>query len=238
MTDKILVVDDEDKIREVLVPFLRMEGFETSEAGDGESALRILTEQSDISLVLLDWMMPGLSGIALLTKMREITNVPIIFLTARTQEVDKLLGLEIGADDYITKPFSIREIAARIRAVLRRSGRRLPMAAANNTIEDHAVIKRDELMIDPSRHQVSVRGAEAILTPTEFKLLYTLALSPGRVYSRLQLLESALGEEYAGYERSIDTHIRNLRKKIEADAANPRYIVTVFGIGYKFGAGS
>lgn len=236
MTDKILVVDDEDKIREVLVPFLRMEGFETSEAEDGESALRILAEQSDISLVLLDWMMPGLSGIALLTRMREITNVPIIFLTARTQEVDKLLGLEIGADDYITKPFSIREVAARIRAVLRRTERRLPAAATDKKFEDHSVITREDLVIDPSRFQVSVRGAEAILTPTEFKLLYMLAMSPGRVYSRLQLLESALGEEYAGYERSIDTHIRNLRKKIEADPANPHYIVTVFGIGYKFGA--
>lgn len=237
MADKILVVDDEDKIREVLVPYLRMEGFETSEAADGETALRMLADQSDISLVLLDWMMPGLSGISLLTKMREITNVPIIFLTARTQEVDKLLGLEIGADDYITKPFSIREVAARIRAVLRRSGRQLPDEPTDSGTEDHPVITREDLIIDPSRHHVLVRGTEAVLTPTEFNLLHTLASSPGRVYSRLQLLESALGEEYAGYERSIDTHIRNLRKKIEADPANPRYIVTVFGIGYKFGAG-
>lgn len=196
MTDKILVVDDEDKIREVLVPFLRMEGFETSEAGDGESALRILTEQSDISLVLLDWMMPGLSGIALLTKMREITNVPIIFLTARTQEVDKLLGLEIGADDYITKPFSIREVAARIRAVLRRSGRRLPMAAANNTIEDHAVIKRDELMIDLMRYLNRVDGTTFVIVTHDpnvaAKTHRVLYMDSGQIIQERQVQEMAV----------------------------------------------
>jgi len=178
-------------------------------------------------LVLLDWMLPGMSGLEICRQVRQKSNIPIIMLTARTEEVDKLLGLELGADDYVTKPFSLRELTARIRVVLRRTE-----PDDENKTE---TIKVGGLEINLNRHEVWSEGKSISLTPTEFKILTLLLSNPGRVYSRLQLLDAALGFAYEGYERSIDTHVSNLRKKIEPDPVNPRYILTVYGTGYRFG---
>jgi DNA-binding response OmpR family regulator len=229
MSGTILIVDDEEKIRSIVTNYLKQEGFKIDEASNGQEALQRLKDTSrDYDLVVLDWMMPGISGLEACRKIREFSEIPILFLTAKTDEVDKLVGLEIGADDFITKPFSLRELAARIRVILRRMQK-------VQRVSVEFILVRGEMAIDLNRHIVKVNQEEVVLTPTEFKLLHTLASSPGRVYSRLQLLTLCLGEEYAGYERSIDTHISNLRKKIEKDPAKPTYIVTVFGIGYKFG---
>ncbi|MBO9597117.1 MAG: response regulator transcription factor, partial [Cohnella sp.] len=187
-----------------------------------------------VDLVLLDWMMPGMNGLDTCRQIRGFSQVPVIFLTAKAEEVDKLLGLELGADDYMTKPFSIRELEARIRVVLRRTQPQPHRNAASERKADE-LLQRGGLTIDLPKHAVSVQGKPVPFTPTEFKILRTLAQSPGRVYSRLDLLEIALGEEYTGYERTIDTHIRNIRRKIENDFSNPDYIVTVHGVGYKFG---
>ncbi|TCP58260.1 DNA-binding response OmpR family regulator [Tumebacillus sp. BK434] len=232
MLGTILVVDDEETLRGIVRNYLEQEGYAVLEANDGAGALAVL-RRSAVDLVLLDWMMPGMSGLEVCRKLREFSEVPVIFLTAKTEELDKLLGLELGADDYITKPFSMRELAARIRVVLRRlqraQGEAVPLPEKNEQLV------RGRLTVDLARHAALLDGVPVTLTPTEFKLLVTLAASPGRVYSRLQLLEIALGEEYAGYERSIDTHISNLRKKLERDPGQPELIVTVFGVGYKFG---
>ncbi|HEU4962987.1 MAG TPA: response regulator transcription factor [Bacilli bacterium] len=233
----VLAVDDEEKMLGILRQYLTQEQFEVLTAQDGEEALGLFRERSEIDLVLLDWMMPGMNGPEVCRRLREMSEVPVIFLTAKSDEFDKLLGLELGADDYITKPFSMRELAARIRVVLRRLQKgqsQRQSASSARDVEAAQQLVRGALVVDLARHEVTVEGREVVVTPTEFKLLATLAAAPGRVYSRLQLLESALGEEYAGYERSIDTHISNLRKKIEADPARPQWIVTVFGVGYKF----
>lgn len=229
MKGTILIVDDEEKIRSIVSNYLKQEGFYIDEASKGQEALQRLKDSTkEYDLVVLDWMMPEMSGLEVCKRIREFSEIPILFLTAKTDEVDKLVGLEIGADDYITKPFSLRELAARIRVILRRMQK-------IQKLTSESLLVRGEITIDITRHSVKVRDKEIDLTPTEFNLLHTLATSPGRVYSRLQLLALCLGEEYAGYERSIDTHISNLRKKIEKDPAKPIYIVTVFGIGYKFG---
>ncbi len=226
MSATILVVDDEEKITSIIENYLVQEGYLVYTAKDGLSAIEILKNKR-VDLVVLDWMMPQMSGIEVCRKIRDFSDVPIFFLTAKFEEIDKLLGLEIGADDYITKPFSVRELAARIKIVLRRIQKQIDQKPPNIiTIQDY-------LEINIERYIVRVNQVEVTLTPTEFKLLATLAKNPGRVYSRLQLLEHALGEEYLGYERSIDTHIRNLRKKIEIDANDPQVILTVFGVGYK-----
>jgi len=174
-------------------------------------------------------MLPGMGGFDVCKEIRKDSRVPIIMLTARAEEINKLLGLELGADDYLTKPFSLAELAARIRAVLRRVG--------GQDIPQHRVQTRDGLTVDFSGLQVYKEGQPLSLTPTEYNLLAVLFQNPGRVYSRLQLLEAALGEAYQGYERTIDTHISNLRRKLEDDPANPRFIKTVYGIGYKFSEG-
>lgn len=227
MKKKILVVDDEEKLREMIKNYLEKEDFEVTQAANGTEALKIIAAERP-NLIVLDWMMPGLSGLEVCRQVREKSNIPVIMLTAKAEEVDKLLGLELGADDYITKPFSLRELAARIKVVLRRTE---PGA------EDKGggLLKAGGLIINLDRHEVWVEGKQVLLTPTEFKILSLLAGNPGRVYSRLQLLDAALGFAYDGYERSIDTHISNLRKKIEPDQANPRYILTIYGTGYRFG---
>ncbi|MFZ3101767.1 MAG: response regulator transcription factor, partial [Desulfitobacteriaceae bacterium] len=172
-------------------------------------------------------MLPGLNGLEMCKKLRETSSIPIIMLTAKSEEVDRVLGLEFGADDYIVKPFSLREMLARIKTVLRR---------ANGTAQEHiATLNRGELSIDVASHRVWKRGEEILLTPTEFKMLHLLATRPGVVFSRLQLLQQAMGEEYLYYERSIDTHISNLRKKVEDNPSEPKFVLTVFGIGYRFG---
>jgi len=175
---------------------------------------------------VLDWMMPGVNGLDVCKSIRQLGNTPVIMLTAKTEEVDKLLGLELGADDYITKPFSLRELVARIKAVLRRTLAGIPAR--------DEIIKIKEMEVDMEGREVRVKNKKIDLTPTEFKILNVLAGSPGRVYSRLQLLDAAFGFAYEGYERSIDTHVSNLRKKIEPDPANPEYILTVYGAGYRF----
>lgn len=228
----ILIVDDEEKMISFISSYLRNEGYQVREAASGIEALETIHSDKEIDLVLLDWMMPGLNGLDTCRKIREFSQIPVIFLTAKVEEVDKLLGLELGADDYMTKPFSVRELEARIRVILRRAHR---AARAEDGMANKDVVQLGRLRIDVPKHRVDLGGKPVVLTPTEFKIVKTLAQSPGRVFSRLDLLEIALGEEYSGYERTIDTHIRNIRKKIESDFSNPGYIVTVHGVGYKFG---
>jgi DNA-binding response OmpR family regulator len=229
MGARILLVEDEEKIRQLLQTYLEGHGYQVVTAVDGYQALeRARTELPQ--LVLLDLMLPGLDGLEVCRRLRASGDVPIIMLTARSEEADKLVGLELGADDYITKPFSPREVVARVRAVLRRAE---PAAAA----EDE-VLKAGELEVSLSRHEVRLGGQVVPLTPTEFNLLATLLRHPGRPYTRLQLLEAAMGGAYEGYERSVDTHISNLRRKLEPDPNRPRYILTVYGIGYKGGSGT
>lgn len=230
---KVLAVDDEVKMTSFIASYLANEGYAVTEVHSGTEALKQLEAGSGYDVVLLDWMMPGLNGLDVCRQLRTYSDVPVIFLTAKSDEIDKLLGLELGADDFITKPFSMRELEARIRVILRRTmKRRMSGKAADRELETNVLI-RGSLAIDSAGHTVHLDGKPVNVTPTEFKLLMTLARHPGRVYSRLDLLEIALGEEYAGYERSIDTHIRNLRKKVEQDFSNPELILTVHGVGYK-----
>ncbi len=226
MPKRILLVDDEEKIRNLLKNYLENEGFEVVQAADGLAALE-LVQSVKPNLVVLDWLLPGKNGLEVCREIRQKSSIPVIMLTAKTEEIDKLLGLEIGADDYITKPFSLRELTARIRVVLRRS--------EPGEEKKEELVRVGDLEVDLSRHEVYLKGKNVPLTPTEFKILNLLMSRRGRVFSRLQLLDAALGFAYEGYERSIDTHISNLRKKIEADPANPVYIITVYGTGYRFG---
>lgn len=218
----ILVVEDEQKLRDMLVHHLRQEGFVVAQAADGQEALNTF-EDINPDLIVLDLMLPKLSGWAVLKNLRQKNSVPVIVLTARTDEVDKLLGLELGADDYLTKPFSPRELTARIRAVLRRTHSSSPTTSVNV----------GDLTIHPTRMEAAVNGRELSLTSTEFKILLLLAENPGQVFSRLYILERVFGDMYEGYERTIDTHISNLRHKIEAAQASSFAIKTVYGIGYK-----
>lgn len=225
---KILVVDDETQITELITSYLEREGYQVVTAADGEAALEVYQrEQPD--LVLLDLMLPKLNGYEVCREIRAQSRVPIIMLTARDEEPDKIVGLELGADDYITKPFSPREVVARVRAVLRRADADEP---------EIKVIRAGDIEINNTRHEVKKKGAIIELTPTEFKLLATLADSPRRVFTRLQLVEEVQGYSFEGYERTIDAHIKNLRQKIEDDPKNPVMIGTVYGVGYRFEVGS
>lgn len=229
--EKILIIEDENKIAEMVKDYLEKEGFQIDIAKDGLEGLTKI-EKDPPSLVILDLMLPQLNGIEICKRIRASNSqkkIGIIMLTAKSSEVDKLLGLELGADDYITKPFSLLELTARVKAVLRRIA---PQEL--NSLQTKEVINAGDLSIDLIGHQVFLEEVELNLTPTEFKILTTLIKQPGRVFSRLQLLEIALGDAYSGYERSIDTHVSNLRKKIEVDINKPAYILTVFGLGYKF----
>ena len=221
-SQRILVVEDEPKMLSMITQFLEGEGWEVYGSATGEEALKLMPKVAP-DVVVLDWMLPGMSGLDVCRRIRAESQVPLIMLTAKADEVDKLLGLELGADDYITKPFSLRELLARIRAVLRRS----------SAAWREERLRIGDLIIDLDKHEVRKAGVKVQLTPTEFKILSILASSPGRVYSRLQLVDAVLGEAYQGYERSIDTHISNLRKKLGDDSAQPRYIDTVYGVGYK-----
>lgn len=223
---RILIIEDEDKIARIIQQYLLREQFIVMVAADGHAGLKAARQEKP-DLIILDLMLPGMGGLDVCREIRKESQVPIIMLTAKAEEIDKLLGLELGADDYITKPFSLAELVARIRAVLRRAGGQEQPAGRN-------VQSRGDLTIDFEGLQVYKKGQAVNLTPTEFNLLTVLFRHPGRVYSRLQLLDAALGEAYQGYERSIDTHISNLRRKIEDDQAEPRYILTVYGVGYKF----
>jgi two-component system, OmpR family, alkaline phosphatase synthesis response regulator PhoP len=219
----ILLVEDEPQIAEIAGDYLRRAGFAVIVSGNGRSALELArTRKPD--LIVLDLGLPRLDGIEVARSLRRESHVPIIMLTARVEESDRLLGLETGADDYITKPFSPRELVARVQAVLRRSARAMPPAD---------VIRLGDLTLDVPQVKVS-RGREDIdLTPTEFELLAAMARQPGRVFTRVQLLEAVRGSDIESFDRAIDTHIKNIRRKIEADSRDPRYIETVYGIGYR-----
>lgn len=226
---KIILVDDEPEILTLVRDYLSREGFTVLTAINGNEGMELI-EREKPDLVLLDWMLPGMSGLEMCKHLRETSTIPIIMLTAKSEEIDRVLGLEFGADDYIVKPFSLRELAARIKTVLRRSS---GATQENNS----SILIRGELSIDVTSHKVTKRGHELMLTPTEFNILHLLATRPGTVYSRLQLLRQAMGEEYLYYERSIDTHVSNLRKKVEDNPSDPKYVETVFGVGYRFGEG-
>jgi DNA-binding response OmpR family regulator len=223
----ILLVDDEDSIQKLLAYPLEREGFRVLQARDGEDALRLF-DSEHVDLVVLDLMLPKLDGLEVCKRLRAESQVPIIMLTARDDELDKVVGLELGADDYITKPFSIREFRSRVRALLRRA------SAARQTGLDGDVISLDGLVIDLGRRSVEVRSHDVQLTYVEFELLRILASHPGRVYSRRMLLESLWGGADYREPRTIDVHVRHLREKLELNPAEPEYILTVRGVGYRF----
>ncbi|MBC9785173.1 response regulator transcription factor [Heliobacterium chlorum] len=232
MAITILVVDDEQKILDMVTTYLEAEGYHVLQATDGLSALQEVNEKTP-HLVLLDWMLPGKNGLDLCKDIRAHSKVPIIMLTARVDESDKVLGLEMGADDYVTKPFGLRELVARIRSVLRRYDMGNDGTLTAETQESR-ILKRGDLTIDNEKFEAFLKDMPLNLTATEFKILQTLAQRPGVVYSRLQLMRIVMGEAYVNYERSIDTHVSNLRKKVGDTPGEPRYILTVFGVGYKF----
>jgi two-component system alkaline phosphatase synthesis response regulator PhoP len=223
----VLVVDDEPQIAEIARDYLRLAGFEVIVAGDGVRALEAARGRLP-DLVVLDLGLPGLDGLDVARALRKESDVPIIMLTARVTEDDRLQGLEIGADDYITKPFSPRELVARVRAVLRRSERRLIEKNA-----DGDLLRVADLVLDAARLSVRRGGEPVDLTATEFQILATLARHPGRVFTRAQLLDAARGTDAEAYERAIDSHVKNIRRKLERDPHAPRYLETVYGIGYK-----
>ncbi|MFQ6026699.1 MAG: response regulator transcription factor [Dehalococcoidia bacterium] len=224
---QVLVVEDDLKTADIVRRYLEKDGYQVATAHDGNDGLRAaLNLQPD--LIVLDLLLPGLNGTSLCQALRKESRTPIIMLTALSTEEDKLKGLDLGADDYVTKPFSPRELVARVRAVLRR------------TMDEGSSLRSGSILfggisVDLKQFTVAVHGQEVYLTPTEFKILSTLIQEPGRVFSRAQLVEKALGYDYAGMDRTVDVHILNLRRKIELDPLHPEYIRTVYGIGYKFG---
>ena len=229
---KILVVDDEPQIVEVLEKYLVDEGFAVSRAYDGAQAVsQQIGQQPD--LILLDLKMPTMHGLDAFREIRARSNVPIIMLTSRTDEVDRVVGLELGADDYISKPFSPREVVARVKTVLRRSGTTASAHVVTHREAPTAILRLADLEIDPLEHEVRLRGKPLNLTPTEFRILETLATTPGRTFTRTQLLDQVKTDDLEIFDRTLDRHIANLRHKIEADPAHPRFILTVFGVGYK-----
>ena len=221
---RILIVDDEEMIVRTVKAYLDREGFKTYTAFDGEAALQAFTEKGP-DLIILDLMLPKMSGIEVTRAIRAKSSVPIIMLTAKAAEADRVVGLELGADDYVVKPFSPRELVARVRAVLRRY--------EGEGMEVERIIAGG-LEIDLKTRELKVDGREVDLTPTEFDLLAYLARHPGQVFTRLQLLREVQGYTYDSFARTIDTHVKNLRRKIEADPKSPRYILTVHGVGYRF----
>jgi DNA-binding response OmpR family regulator len=224
MAYTILVVDDKANIRRLLQDYLAEQGYRVVLAENGRAALYAARAEKP-DLILLDIMMPEMDGYDFLRTYRQEKATPVILLTARLDETDKVVGLELGADDYVTKPFGLRELVARIRAVLRR---------ANGGAPEKNTLAAGDLVVEVDHRTVTVGGRPANLTPSEFALLTTLMRTPGRVFSRSELLDALPGEAFEGAERSVDVHIRNLRKKIEPDAANPHYVETVFGVGYRF----
>jgi two-component system alkaline phosphatase synthesis response regulator PhoP len=224
MAKKILVIDDKKELRTLLKQYLTQEGFEIEAATDGQEGL-FLARQEKPDLIILDLMMPEMSGYEFMRIYSKEADTPILILTAKTEENDKVLGLELGADDYVTKPFSMRELTARVRAVLRRM---------EKSKHEEDVLRVADISLDRTGRVVSVGGAIIDLTPSEFDLLATLMAAPGRAFTRLELLERLQGSAFEGYERTIDVHIRNLRAKIEADDSHPKYIETLYGVGYRF----
>jgi DNA-binding response OmpR family regulator len=220
----ILIIEDEPELVKVLRSYLEQAGFQVLTAYRGDSGLSTW-EHKRPDLVLLDLNLPGMDGLDVAREIRRKSSTPIIMLTARVEETDQLIGLELGADDYITKPFSPRVVVARVRALLRR---------ADSAPETPQIVRALDLEIDLGGHTLTRDGLEIDLTPTEFNLLAAMAAQPGRAFTRLQLLEASQGTAYEGYDRTVDAHIKNLRSKLEHDPKNPRYIETVFGVGYRF----
>jgi two-component system response regulator ResD len=224
---KVLIVDDEPNIREVVGLYLRRDGHTVVSATDGEEALKAFRE-SEPDLVILDLMLPKMSGLEVCRRMRADRRVPLIMLTARGEEEERIVGLSLGADDYVVKPFSPRELAARVAAVLRR-------VEESSGDVDQKVLSFDGLRIDPNTRETLVRGEPAMLTAREFDLLHHLASSPGRVYTRDQLMELVWGYTFSADTSTVTVHVRRLREKVEPDPARPRYLQTLWGVGYKFG---
>lgn len=224
----VLVVDDEPKILEVVCLLLESKGFRAFPAGNGQKALEIF-DSENISLIILDLMMPGISGQEVCRTIRKKSRVPIIMLTARVDESDVVEGLGLGADDYILKPFGLKELYARVEAVLRRTESDLVPLIKRNSWRD------GDLMVDFEKNEVRKKGLSLTLTPSELKILSVLIKYPGKVFTREELIESALDKGFAGYDRAIDSHIKNIRKKLEDDPRNPVYVLTIPGLGYKFG---
>lgn len=224
MSQTVLVVDDAENLRMLLKSYLTQEGYRVVTAADGRQALFVAREEKP-DIIILDLMMPEMSGYDFMRAYSKEGNAPIIMLTAKMEESDKVLGLELGADDYVTKPFSMRELAARIRAVLRRAGKATPQAE---------ILRAGDIILDRSGRLVQVKGKTVNLTPSEFDLLAAMMAEPGRAFSRMDLLALLQGTAFEGYERTIDVHIRNLRTKVEPEPAQPRYIETVYGYGYRF----
>jgi DNA-binding response OmpR family regulator len=226
MAQTILVVDDEARLRDMIRVYLEQEGYHVVEAGHGREALYVArVEKPD--LIILDLMMPEMNGTEFMRAFSKEAATPVIMLTARVEDQDKIVGLELGADDYVTKPFNVRELIARVRAVLRRTQK--------GPVEPD-ILRGAGIVVDRAGRQVQVAGRPVDLTPSEFAILATLIAAPGHVFSRLDLLDRLSGDAYEGYERTIDVHIRNLRTKIEPDPRNPTYIETVYGMGYRFAA--
>ena len=224
----ILVVDDEPRIAALARDYLEHAGFAVVTASTGRAALEAVRRQRP-DLVVLDLGLPELDGLDVTREIRRDSSLPIVMLTARDDELDKLLGLELGADDYLTKPFSPRELVARVKAVLRRVDRQGPGGGGGQDI-----IRAGELVLDPPRMRVELGERQVELTPTEFQLLATLAAQPGRIFTRSQLLDALHGVAFESYERAIDTHIKNIRRKLEPDPRVPRFVLTVYGVGYRF----
>ncbi len=224
MAKTILVVDDEQRLVSVVKAYLEQEGFRVATASNGREAVHVARQEKP-DLIILDIMMPEMNGYEFLRIHHKERDTPVIMLTAKVADDEKVIGLELGADDYVTKPFKPRELIARVRAVLRRVGKTEPVAE---------VLRVGEITLDRDSHTVKVKDQFVDLTPSEFDLLAALMSSPGRAFSRLDLLDRIQGTAYEGYERTIDVHIKNLRAKIEEDARNPHYIETVYGVGYRF----
>jgi DNA-binding response OmpR family regulator len=219
---RILVVEDEEKIAEIVKAYLEKDGFKVTVTETGQKAISVLKDGFD--LIVLDLMLPDMDGEDICETIRKDSDVPIIMLTAKSEEEDRIKGLGIGADDYVVKPFSPRELVARVKALLRRS----------KGTRDVISFNKGDLAIDSSRFEVRKGNAPVVLTPTEFKLLQRLAEYPGQVFTRLQLVNVILGYDFEGYDRTIDAHIKNIRRKIEDNQKHPSYLKTVYGIGYKF----
>ncbi len=227
---KVLVVDDDIKTVDLVTLYLKRDGYKVIAAHDGIEALR-LARESHPDLIVLDLMLPGMDGTQVCRKLREESDVPIIMLTARTTEEDRLNGLDLGADDYVTKPFSPRELAARVRAVLRRIPEEMLMRGPEE-------IQCGKLTLNFPKYQAYLEDRSLNLTTVEFKILGILARDPDRVFSRAQLIEKAVGYDFEGFDRTIDVHIHNLRRKLEPDPNHPQFIKTIYGIGYKFSVGT
>ena len=224
MTTRVLVVEDEPDLAQILVDYLKRDGFAASTQADGLLAMKEL-QRTQPDLLLLDLMLPGMDGLAILRELRKNSSIPVIVVTAKVEEIDRLIGLELGADDYVSKPFSPREVVARVKAILRR---------ARKTTEKTEPFKVGKFTVDTAGYSVSADGTTLDLTPTEYKIFELLASRPGQVFTRFQMVEQVQGVAFEGYERTIDAHVKNLRRKIDDNPKDPRIIQTVYGVGYKF----